>query len=151
MQHKKTNNLIGLFFIGLILIAIFFLGGNASLLKQNIANWPKTKAKVISVESKTVCNNPEMNSACYPVFYIDYSYRIGEKIFTSQMQKKYMANLSVGAVFDVYYNKDNPALVFPREKFPTRSDLYLPLIFGLAIVIPIIILWIYIKFRGHIT
>ncbi len=144
-NNKESNSLIGLFFIGLTLAVIFFVGGNASLLKQNIANWPKAKAEVISVERKTVCETPERSGACYNIFFIKYSYCVSGKKYTSQMEQMYVTSFSPGKVFNVYYKKDNPELVFTKERFPTRFDLYLPLISGLAIIIPVIILWIYIK------
>lgn len=144
-NNKEPNNLVGLFFIGLILIVIFFLGGNFSLLKENIANWPKTRAEVISVESEIVCETPERSGACYSIFFINYSYLVDGKKYTSQIEQMYATNYSSGDTFDVYYREDNPQLVFTKGRIPTKYDFYLPLIFGLAIIIPVITLWIYIR------
>lgn len=142
-NKKSINNLAGLFLIGLILIIVFFWGGSASLLKQNIPNWPKARAEVTSVKSKIVCETPERSSACYTLFFIEYSYTVNAKKYMSQMEQMYGTNYSPGSTFDVYYKKDNPQLVFPKGKIPTRLDFYLPLISGSAILIFVIILWIW--------
>lgn len=144
-NNNELNNLFGLFFIGLVLIGIFFLGGNASLLKQNIADWPKARAEVVSVERKLVCETPERSSACYNIFFIKYAYKVNGKKYTSQIEQMYGTSLSPGKVFNVYYKKDNPNFVFTKGGFPSMLELYLPLVFGLAITIFVTILWIYIK------
>jgi hypothetical protein len=127
-DNKKPNSLVGLFFIGLILIVIFFIGGSASLLKQNITNWPKARAEVISVEHKIVCETPERSGACYAIFFVKYSYYVNGKKYTSQMEQMYGTSYSPGKTLDVYYKKDNPQLVFVNGKIPTKFDLFLPLI-----------------------
>ena len=88
-NNRIKNSLLGLFCIGLMFVAIFFIGGNASLLKQNIFHWHKVTAKVISVEQKIVCDNPERSSACYAIFYIKFSYCVNGVTYINQMEQMY--------------------------------------------------------------
>ncbi|MDO8661981.1 MAG: DUF3592 domain-containing protein [Candidatus Omnitrophota bacterium] len=141
INNKKPTSLAGLFFIGLIFIAVFFIGGNASLLTQNIANWPKAKAEVISVEPEIVCETPERSSACYTIFFIKYSYNVNGKEYINQMKQEYVTNYIPGKTFDVLYKQDNPQLVFKKDDLPGKFKLYLSLIIGLIIVIPIMFFW----------
>lgn len=149
-SNKSLNSLIGLFIIGLIFIVIFFIGNNASLLRQDIANWPKARAKVIAVDHKIVCETPEKSGACYAIFLINYSYEVNGKKYTNQFEQTYATSYSPGKMFYVYYKIDDPQLVFPKEKIPTKFNLYLPLFFGLFVIIPIIILWMTNKIREDI-
>ena len=145
-NSKESNSLIGLLFIGLIFIVVFFIGGNVSLLKQNISNWPKTKAEVTLVENRTVCDNPEQSGSCYSVFLIKYLYSVSGKKYIGQMEQLYTTSFFPGKIFDIYYKEDNPEFAFIKEKIPAKSVLYFPLIFGLIIIFSVIILWIYKKY-----
>ena len=144
IRHGKKfqNCLGGLFLIGLIFVIIFFVGGNVSLLKQNILSWPRAKAEVISVDQKIVCDTPEKSGACYAIFFIKYLYEVNGNKYANQFEQEYATSYSSGKIFSVYYKSDNPRIAFPKEQIPTRLNLYFPLIFGLFIVISVVILWI---------
>lgn len=145
----KYGSLIGLLFLGLILIGLFFVGGNVHLLKETIINWPTATAKITSVDQKTVCDTPEQSSACYSVFTINYVYSVNNERYTGQTEQMYATNYSPGMSLDVYYKKDNPQLAFVKGKTPTRLNLYLPLLSGLTIVIPTVfcLIHLYCKTR----
>lgn len=140
IKKEKCGDLLALFLIGIGLVAIFFTGGNLSLLNQNITHWPKTEAKVASIDRDNICEPPESSGACYDVFFVKYLYTVNDKEYTNQLRETFLTNYSLGKKFEVYYKKDNPQVVFTKEEFPTRSDLYLPLILGSVIIIIVIIL-----------
>lgn len=136
MSTRKYSSLIGLLFLGLILIGLFFVGGNVHLLKETITNWPTTTAKITSVNQKTVCDMPEQSSACYSTFTINYAYTVNNERYTGQIVQMYATTYSPGMTLEVYYKKDNPQLAFVKGRIPTKFNLYLPLLSGLIIVIP---------------
>lgn len=146
LRFKKKSNklsiLAGLFFIGLLFIILFFIGDNASLLKQNIANWPKVRAEVTSVERNIVCETPERSGACYSVFIIKYLYSVNGEKYMNQTEQMYTTNYVPGKVLEVHYKKDNPRFSFVKGKFPEKFELYLPLISGLVIVFSVIVLYL---------
>lgn len=139
-NNKKFNSLLAPSLIGIILIIIFFIGGNACLLRQDIANWPNVTAEVVSVEHKNVCEAPEVSSACYDVFFIKYAYLVNGKKYINQLEQTFLTSYFAGKKFNVYYKRDNPQIVFAKEEIPNRARFYLPLILGLLLFVPVVIL-----------
>ena len=71
-NKRSSRDLIGLFFIGIVLVVLFYFGGNSFLLNKKVSDWPKAKAKVISLKRDQVCETPEVSSACYDIFLTTY-------------------------------------------------------------------------------
>ncbi|MFH0855436.1 MAG: DUF3592 domain-containing protein [Candidatus Omnitrophota bacterium] len=147
MFTGKHDSLIGLLFLGLLLIGLFYVGGNVHLLKETITNWPTAIAKITSIDQKTVCDTPEQSGACYSVFTIHYVYSVSNGEYTGQTEQMYATNYSPGMTLDVYYKKNSPQLAFVRGKIPSRFNLYLPLLVGLIIAIPTALFLIHLHRR----
>lgn len=146
LKVKKSivkADLFVLLFFGLLLILLFF-SQNLKLVQQNITNWPKAVAKVISIEKEYVCETPEVSGACYNIFFIKYSYNVNNKEYIRQTKPLLINSYYPGEKFNVYYDKNNLQLSFIDSEIPTKADLHLPLVFGL-IIVGLVIIGFYLK------
>lgn len=146
-DKNSSKDRVILFFIGFVLLAIFYFGGNFAVLKSDINKWPKAKARVTTIKQKEICETPETSSACYAVFIVNYVYSVNGKQYSGNIRQEFSTTYSVGKEFDVYYKANDHSMSFSKDNLPERINLYLPLIFGLSIIIPGIILWLYKRIR----
>jgi len=148
-NRKNEKELVVLFIVGILFIAVFLVEKRFFLLKRNNANWSVAHAKIISVERKNICETPEVSSACYDTFISKYSFSVNEKKYISQTTQVFGTNYFSGKILEVYYREDSPEIVFTKEEFFSNknNNSYLSLIFGLLIIVPIMIFWIYGRIR----